>query len=471
MSESPGRIATGYYPHEGQKKFHASKVRFRILVTGVRWGKTKAGAAEIVGLAQMDPGKYWVISPTFGMLQISWEAILEFIKPFRDKIIEKEYRSKNSLALIFKNGARIEGKSAEWPDTGRGAGLKGVWMDEASYIKREFSHVIRTRVSDLLGRIWVTTTPKGKNWVWEWFCKGMEDRKKPRRKRTYESFRYSTKHNPHFPRSELAAMKRDLPLDFYEQEVNAKFLDDALAVFVGLDKCIRDPEDHIEFEGPYWLGIDWAKKYDFTAMTMMDNLGSVVEVRRFSGVTWNVQRQRAVDFANAYAATIVHDATGLGDPLNDELRNDIGSDRVIGVVIGGPGMKANLIRSLQVAIESVEISISKEEEITLDEMRWFECEYTASGHPKFSAPKGYNSDCCIALALANWGRVRGGVGVVPVMVDSDDGLIYGLEEDDEDYELYEEERRRLVVGTYNRLWHPGRLTDHRPRGKLIFLPH
>jgi len=41
---------------------------------------------------------------------------------------------------------------------------------------------------------------------------------------------------------------------------------------------------------------------------------------------------------------------------------------------------------------------------------WYETKLTAGGRLSYSAPKGLTDDMVIALALANWGRLRGMAG-------------------------------------------------------------
>ena len=60
-------VTSRYEPHEGQRDFHDSKARFRILACGRRWGKTISGANEIlfhIGRKELDTVGFCV-APTY----------------------------------------------------------------------------------------------------------------------------------------------------------------------------------------------------------------------------------------------------------------------------------------------------------------------------------------------------------------------------------------------------------------------
>jgi hypothetical protein len=308
--------------------------------------------------------------------------------------VKKRHVADRSYEMI--TGALVEFKSAEWPDVLRGPGLDWLWIDEAAYVKREAWEILRTRLTDTRGRCWITTTPRGKNWVYDLFLKG-----KSRRFPEYQSFHFGTKLNPKVSAGELLDLKRELPPEFYRQEYEAQFLDDRASVFMSPESCISGaiPQTSRDVEKTI-MGVDLAKRKDYTVLIVMDHEGRVRHFDRFTRMDWPSQKARISAKAREWKSQIVVDATGFGDSIVDDLRLE-GLD-VEGVYLVDK-KKRQVIQNLQIAIEKGAISYPRIP-VLLDEMRMYTCTMTPSGNPKYSAPPGYHDDCVIALALANWGR-------------------------------------------------------------------
>jgi len=269
-------------------------------------------------------------------------------------------------------------------------------------MKQEVAQIARTRVSDKLGSILATTTPKGKNWVFDWFMRGLSE---DPRDSDWESFRWQSRDNPYFPDSEWEDARRDLPEDFFRQEYCAEFLDDVSSVFRGVKEILRDPAEKQTVSGPFYIGLDLARIRDYTVLHVMASTGESVDWFRCRSMDWADQKFEILKMAEIWDATIVLDATGgQGDIFYGELLKELGKRRVRGVTFTVE-TKRQLIQLLQTAIEQGQITIQSHDAL-LDELKWFQYSLTKTGRIHYSAPKGYHDDCVWALALANFGRVR-----------------------------------------------------------------
>lgn len=402
----------GYKAHPKQREFHESKARFRTVVAGMRFGKTVMGAVETIRVALEKPRNCWVVAPTHVYLQTSLDTLFEYL--YRIPHVVKKRRTR-ARRVWLTNGSVIEWRSADEPDSLRGPGLDWAWLDEAAKIKVAAAQLIRTRISDRLGRMCVTTTPRGKDWVYKMWMKGQGENKHP----DYQSFHFPTRMNPFFPKSELAELRNDLPATFYAQEYEAKFLDDAGGVFRGLDGVLRDVDAAVTgIEGPFALGVDWAKHEDWTVVTAMAADGTVVDWLRMQKVAWPEQLGEVKRLAEKWHdAVICHDQTGLGDPLHDELVAEFGAWRVKGIKFTTDSRR-RLVQSLQSAIESRLISVPRHP-VLVDELKWFEYKKLPSGNIRYDAPAGQHDDCVFSLALANWARVYQLAASTAVIVDMD----------------------------------------------------
>ncbi len=394
-------IESEYTPFDLQREFHNSTARFRTLSCGVRGGKTEAGSFEMAQTSlENNNERNLICAPTYKMLAIPKEAFLKRLEPFPELIADQN-KSEGWIKLV--SGTVILFRSTELIDTIRGEKFHNIWIDEGGYCKPEVENVLRTRTSDTLGRIWVTTTPRGKNWIYKWFNRGLS---KQDRYRKYESFHWTSKDNPYFPQEEWDDAMAEMPQDFFDQEYRAMFLDDVAGVFRNVTNIVQHTNQNIlRAFGPFVIGIDLAKIHDFTVNHVLDSRGQTVDFLRIQEMSWPAQQKEIIRMHKKWQnAIIVLDSTGVGDPMHDELVEQLGSDYVKGVKFSNQS-KQQMIRALQSAIEHEEISIPNNTDL-IDELKWFEYQRTQAGNIRYGAPRGFHDDCVYALALANWGRLN-----------------------------------------------------------------
>jgi hypothetical protein len=225
------RLYEGYVPHHDQYLFHASGKRFLCAAAGARGGKTMCAAAEFarrIG-ADSNAGKgnkvsgtgrgrrprlhYWVVAPTEALLAEPLRFLQAVIPP---EAIEKAYGSDNMLWL--HNDILIELKSADNPRHLVAAGLHGLWIDEAARVKPDaWSGQLRQRLSDHQGWALFSTTPLGRNWLYEEIVSksGVDPE--------YETIQWTTADNPYVPLAEIDAAYRQLPRRYFAREYMASF--------------------------------------------------------------------------------------------------------------------------------------------------------------------------------------------------------------------------------------------------------
>lgn len=228
----------GYRPHLYQILFHTAThaeglARFRHLVAGRRGGKTLSAAEEVIyycvhpeelhhdlyGKSSDDPVWIWEISRNYKEGRPAW---LTFLKRLRASGLanDKDYRVNRTERFVeFKNDSLVEFRSADDEDSLRGAGLDFIWLDEAAIIpKRGPWDVVRPALSDKLGGLITTTTPKGRNWFYEefWSDKSIADP-------NHHRVEYWSLDNPHFPREEWEYLKDSYHPLLFKQEYMASF--------------------------------------------------------------------------------------------------------------------------------------------------------------------------------------------------------------------------------------------------------
>jgi hypothetical protein len=170
--------------------------------------------------------------------------------------------------------------------------------------------------------------------------------------------------------------------------------------------------DSEEYHRSVVIGCDIAKHTDWTVLIAMDaETGRCFAMERFNHLDWPIQKERILAFARKYRGRLILDATGVGDPIYDDLK------RVYGDIEGfklTSGSKTALVQRLIVAVEqrrvqwpaaSDQLSVNGEPwGVLTAEMKRYEYEILPSGTITYSAPAGYHDDCVMALALANHRR-------------------------------------------------------------------
>ena len=363
-------------PHEGQKAVLDSEARFRVLMCGRRWGKslisrnisiTEALAGRITGY----------VTPTYALAKVFFDDIA--------KIVSAEIATPNKSDLTFKfiTGGEIRFFTGERLDNFRGLRLHNVIIDEAAYIPHlqdAWNNAIRPTLTDFQGKALFISTPRGKDFFYQLYLRNAND---------WQSFKYTTYDNPYILRSEIDEAKASLPKAAFEQEYLANPAENAANPF-GID-FIRQNITTLSDKKPVCYGIDLAKSYDYTVCIGLDNDGRVCYFDRWQS-DWADTKRR---ISNLEKVKKIIDATGVGDPIVEELQRD---DYLIEGFKFTSTSKQQLMEGLVTSIQQG--AIGYPDGIIVDELSIFEYLYTANG-VKYSAPNGMHDDAVCALALAN----------------------------------------------------------------------
>jgi phage terminase large subunit-like protein len=215
----------GYVPHYYQLLFHTASVgdtlerglcRFRHLVAGRRGGKTLSAAWDVLYYLLHPEEFHWDYhrkkddTPLYAWAlakdhPTGLASLQTFRKCLRDAGLENgvDYKEhKGNRWFEFPNGSFIHFRSAEDPQSLRGPGLDILWIDEAAFIpNRDALDVARPAMSEKRGMFISTTTPDGKNWLYNTFFQGgvLVDPEHAR-------VEYRSLDNPYFPEEEWVYM-------------------------------------------------------------------------------------------------------------------------------------------------------------------------------------------------------------------------------------------------------------------------
>lgn len=201
-----------------QKKVYDCQSRFRVLVSGRRFGKTVLGVDEMATAAAKDANRrVWYVAPTYKQAKnIAWLMLKSRLFPLNWILKTNE----SDLELTLVNGSTISLRGADNFDSLRGVGLNFLIMDEFADIKPEaWYEVLRATLSDTGGSALFCGTPKGRNWAYDLFQRGLNPEEND-----WASFSFTTVEGGNVPPEEVEAARRELDELTFNQEYNASFV-------------------------------------------------------------------------------------------------------------------------------------------------------------------------------------------------------------------------------------------------------
>ena len=235
---------------KSQHKVSQSKKRFRVLISGRRFGKTYLCITEMMKYATKPLQNIWYVAPTFKMAkEICWSNLKIILNEFN--WIE-DINETNLTIRIKKSNSVISLKSADQPDALRGTGINFLILDEFADIdKRTWFEVLRASVADTLGDVLFTGTPRGYgNWSYEMYLKGKQDEE-------WESFQFTTLQGGMVDKQELEQARLDLDVRTFRQEFEGTFENYAGAVYYNFHPVESVNDKQIDWKKPLHIGMDF----------------------------------------------------------------------------------------------------------------------------------------------------------------------------------------------------------------------
>lgn len=132
----------------------------------------------------------------------------------KGQIVKRWDRGNNICHLI--NGSEVWFRSGESPERLRGPNLGWFWLDEAALLPLAVWNVMIGRLRQYPGRGWITTTPRGDNWVYDIFVR--------RHLPDYSVIRSSSRDNTFLPAPFIASLEQTYTSTFARQEIEGEFL-------------------------------------------------------------------------------------------------------------------------------------------------------------------------------------------------------------------------------------------------------
>ena len=248
--------------HKNQLAVAKSAARFKILVCGRRWGKTRLGATLALQTALSGGHVFWV-APTYSVTGIAWRLLRALVSPLNVII------SESTRTITFQSGGWISCRSGDRPDLLRGESLDLAILDEADFIpdgERLWTEVLRPALADRKGKAVMISTPNVENgWFHTLFREGQDSKNK-----AVKSWQFSSYTNPHLDPKELDVLRGQISEIAFRREILAEFVSAAGALIKPEWIKLSDPP---EVHGPVYMAVDLAisekNNADYTAIVCL----------------------------------------------------------------------------------------------------------------------------------------------------------------------------------------------------------
>jgi hypothetical protein len=236
---------------KAQKEVFTSEARFRVLITGRRFGKTFLALNELAKFSRYPKKKVWYIAPTYRMCK---DIMLD---PLVDKMTKHKWISKvnySDLTITLRNKSLIQLRSSENFNALRGVGLDFICIDEFSDVdERAWFEVLRPTLSDKSreGSALFLGTPRGfGNWSYNLYTRQDNDK-------NWQSFQFTTLDGGQVSQSEIDQAKNDLDDRTFRQEYMASFEKYSGQIYYNFDREQNVVEEYKTTTNSIHIGVDF----------------------------------------------------------------------------------------------------------------------------------------------------------------------------------------------------------------------
>lgn len=361
--------------------------RYAWIEGSTKSGKTVSCMAWIVEQAIFlgkEGREFWWVAPVSAVASIAFKRLKRGIPAF---FIRTIISSPGKEAITLINGAVLRFKSGENANSLYGEDVWAAVIDEASRMKEDVFHAIRSTLTATRGQVRIIGNVKGRK---NWFFIGCRKAEAGEPGHIYRKITaLDAVAAGVFPMEELDDARRALPDAVYRELYLCEPSDDGGNPF-GLN-FIRQNIAPLSNKAPVVYGGDLAKSVDWTVIHGLDEDGRTCSHTRFQ-LPWKETLGRIRMICGRIFSVI--DSTGVGDPIVEGLQD--GYDNFEGFKFTSQS-KQMLMEGLAVAIQQGEVQYP--DGVIVSELESFEYEYTRTG-VRYSAPEGSHDDCVMALALA-----------------------------------------------------------------------
>lgn len=417
---------------------HARPEQFIYIATSRQTGKTTSMVAEL-DAAMSAP------ADAFGPPQV---AVISWDFDHAGEIVRRWYGGGPGWAGAFatdgdiysvnlhdhiiqnrQTGAVLRWYSSDNPYASQGKSFSHVLVDEAQRVQDLAISVMRPAMDVRGSRILAcgtTDADPGCSWFYGGWLRGQDENETD-----YHSFTIDCWNNPWMSYDAIVRARNDPAMT--EAQFRMLYLGQWVDIhgrfFTKWKHCFEQGGiwlNHREQGADYVMGLDLAKKHDYTVAYILDRVsGKVVDRWRIQRTPYDVIEDSAVDLYQKWdCSKAIVDATSGYEIMSDNLRR---RGLIVSPVDFSSGdTKGELCVNLNTLLTRKALNIPHDPQLER-ELAEFLAKPLASGKFRYEAPDNFFDDCVMALALAATTMKHGAISPGRTL-----GYSYAGEDDEED---------------------------------------
>jgi hypothetical protein len=223
----------------------------RVWIAGRQSGKSFEAVLECVRAASRPGAKVWYLGPTREHVRdLAWGKLKEIIP--KDWITSA---NETRMSVMLSNGSEIRLQSAEEPARLRGPSLDFAVLDEFAFMDSSVWDALEPALAYRQGRALFISTPRGFNWAYDFYVRGIEKRQ------GWKSWQTTTAQSGQISPERLAQAQMDHSPAHYRQEYEASFEAMSGRVYSNFSrKPVKDgniDSTLVMKDGPLLIGMDF----------------------------------------------------------------------------------------------------------------------------------------------------------------------------------------------------------------------
>ena len=379
------------------------KIKYLVLSCGRQVGKSYVAIAIAIKTA-LNPAllkanstkcKIAFFMPFNDGAKLQYERACEFIQGQLSGL----RLNSTTRTIKFANGSVIRFFGAEKQTSIRGNTFDYIIVDEACFVRDEvwqagITPTISRAMAQGYGKVLLASTPKTKNWFYDYFNNTSEDFKSIK----FTSYESGLKGDNI---TEVNRQKELLPKAIFDNEYMAEFIEGSRGMFE-LDRIGFKATNDIKDKIGCVAAVDWGIDNDYTVLAIMNSNKEVCYINRWRKLEWHTLISEINTVLRAYGNPMVYaEKNGIGNMPTKELK------RVYGATfewITTNSSKTDIIMKLSKDLHTSE----KKDKVYLPNIDYVREEFENYGFSyennlmKFGNMKSdVNDDTVMAIAIAN----------------------------------------------------------------------
>lgn len=329
-------------------------------------------------------------------------------KVFRDivKMLEPTgvIKSKNSSTLTIESifGSTLQMFSAESPTAIRGTTVDGILiLDEMAFYPdtlpsgEDFlNNIVLPLTKARKPKMLCVSTPRGKRGsFYDYYNRALRGDK------GYALIENSIYNDALISKEEIEELKRSMPPLAFQQEFEVKFLDNALTVFQGYERCFKPIKNYSQKK--IWIGIDLsADGEDNTILTKINEENQVLQYIIEGSLDNKYKQIASLINATPNLQGVYIESNGIGTPMINEITKLVRHYQKIKEWSTTNKSKEQIISNLMMEIANDNITFDETNRLLFSELSTFTCKYSKNGNMQFQGIGNSHDDTVMSLAIA-----------------------------------------------------------------------